>query len=215
MAMDLTRITLRPFKLSDVDDFMLWAGDDEVTQNTRMSLIRSREEALTFIRDVCIPHPWRRSICIDDRCIGMVSVSPNSGAERCRAELGYALAAPFWGQGIATKAVNMAVSQAFSHFPDLLRLEALVDSHNKASQRVLEKAGFIREALLRNYAIVKGIVRDVVIHSFLSSNASTPPNPSVLVIYLVWFGETLHLASGPSPSHYHGKLCQPTSIHQH
>ncbi|XP_054804337.1 uncharacterized protein LOC129307413 [Prosopis cineraria] len=177
MAMDLTRITIRPFKLSDVDDFMLWAGDEQVTQNTRMDSIRSREEALTFIRDVCIPHPWRRSICIDERCIGMVSVSPCSGDERCRAELGYVVAASFWGQGIGTKVVNMAVSQAFAQFPDLLRLEALVDSRNKASQRVLEKAGFLREGLLRNYAIVKGLVRDVCIYSFLSSSAPRPPHP--------------------------------------
>ncbi|KAK4273528.1 hypothetical protein QN277_021911 [Acacia crassicarpa] len=179
MAVDLTRITLRPFKLSDVDDVMLWAGDDQVTLHTRLNTIRSREEALTFIRDACIPHPWRRSICIDDRCIGIIFVSPGSGDERCRAELAYALAAPFWGQGIGTEVVKMAVPQAFSHFPDLLRLQALVDSHNKASQRVLQKAGFLREALFRSYIIVKGTVRDVVVYSFLPSNTSSPPHPTL------------------------------------
>lgn len=174
MSVDLTRITLRPLKLSDVDDLTTWAGDDEVTLNTRMNPIKSKEEALTFIRDECIPHPWRRSICFDGRCIGIVSVTPCSGDERCKAALGYALSASFWGQGITTKVVNLTVSQVFSHFPDLLRLEALTDHRNKASQRVLEKAGFLREGLLRSYIIVKGILRDIVIYSYLSTNSSSP-----------------------------------------
>ncbi|KAK7266874.1 hypothetical protein RIF29_19532 [Crotalaria pallida] len=70
---DLSRISLRPFKISDVDDFLLWAGDDRVTQNLRWKTCGSREEALEFIRDVCIPHPWRRSICLDDHSIGFIS----------------------------------------------------------------------------------------------------------------------------------------------
>lgn len=54
---DRSRISLRPFKLSDVDDFLLWAGDDQVTRHIRWKTCNSREEALIFIRDVCIPHP--------------------------------------------------------------------------------------------------------------------------------------------------------------
>ncbi|KAE9598101.1 hypothetical protein Lalb_Chr15g0076951 [Lupinus albus] len=45
---------------------LLWGGDDEVTQNMSWETCGSREEALEFIRDVCIPHPWGKSICLDD-----------------------------------------------------------------------------------------------------------------------------------------------------
>lgn len=96
------------------------------------------------------------------------------GYGRCRAELGYAIAAEYWGKGITTKAVKMAVSQVFNHFPDLVSLEALTALENKASQRVLEKAGFLREGLLRKYAIVRGIIKDVFIFSILSTNISPP-----------------------------------------
>lgn len=96
---DLSAICLRPFKLSDVDDFLLWAGDDEVIKNIRWKTCGSREEAQSFIRDVCIPHPWRRSICLNDRSIGFVSVYPWSGDDRCKADIGYAVAANYWGQG--------------------------------------------------------------------------------------------------------------------
>lgn len=174
MAIDLSRISLRPFQLSDVDDFLLWAGDDQVTQNLRWKTCASKEEALAFLRDVCIPHPWRRSICLDDRSIGFVSVFRWSGDDRCRADIGYALAAKYWGHGIATKALKIAVLQVFKDLPDLLRLQAFTTVDNMASQRVLGKAGFQREGLLRKYTYLKGNLRDLVVFSFLSTDNPSP-----------------------------------------
>ncbi|KAJ0093434.1 hypothetical protein Patl1_25345 [Pistacia atlantica] len=63
--MEPSRISLRPFKLSDVDDFLKWASDDRVTRYLRWNTITSREEALNYLDKVAIPHPWRRSICLD------------------------------------------------------------------------------------------------------------------------------------------------------
>ncbi|KAK7337863.1 hypothetical protein VNO77_18451 [Canavalia gladiata] len=168
--MDLSRVSLRPFKMSDVEDFLLWAGDNRVTQNLRWKTCGSREEAVAFIRDVCIPHPWRRSICLDDRSIGFISVKPWSGDERCKADIGYAIGANYWGQGITTKALKIAVPQVFKDFNDLLRLQAFTSLENKASQRVLEKVGFLREGVLRKYTYLKGDIKDLVVFSFLSTD---------------------------------------------
>ncbi|XVF57303.1 hypothetical protein PTKIN_Ptkin06aG0194500 [Pterospermum kingtungense] len=154
-VVDLSKVTLRPFKLEDADDFLLFAV--------------SKEEALAHIKDVCIPHPWRRSICIDDRSIGFVSIFPYSGDDRCRANFGYGVAVKYWGHGIATKAVTMVVSQFFVDFPEVVRLEAFVDVENKASQRVVEKAGFQKEGMLRKYEYLKGKLRDLFLYSFLST----------------------------------------------
>ncbi|KAJ0080160.1 hypothetical protein Patl1_23385 [Pistacia atlantica] len=170
---DLSSITLRPFKLTDVDDFMVWAGDDQVMKFIRWNTFTSKEEALTYIKDVCFPHPWRRSICIDDHSIGFVSIFPGSGGDRCRADIGYAIAVRYWGQGIATRAVKIALVEVFKDFPDVLRLQAYVSVENKASQRVLEKAGFHQEGLLRKYSYIKGKLRDLYIYSFLA-----PDSPS-------------------------------------
>ncbi|TKY64868.1 Ribosomal-protein-alanine acetyltransferase [Spatholobus suberectus] len=71
MAIDLSKISELPFKLSDVDDVLLWVGDDKVSQYTRLETCGSRLEALTFVKDECV-HPLRRSICLDDRSIGIV-----------------------------------------------------------------------------------------------------------------------------------------------
>ncbi|CAL5194668.1 unnamed protein product [Lathyrus oleraceus] len=173
MAVDLlSRITLRPFKLSDVDDFMLVACDDRVTNFTRRKTLVSREQTLSYIEDVLIPHPWTRSICIDNQTIGFISISPAGSGDhddddRCRAEVGFGVAANYWGQGICTKAVKVAVSQVFKDIPYLVRLQAFVDMENQASQRVLEKAGFFREGVLRKYSYIKGRVKDIAIFSFL------------------------------------------------
>lgn len=65
-----------------------------------------------------------------------------------KADLGYALARKFWGQGIATEAVARIVNWALA-VPEIYRVWALCDVENSASARVLEKVGMKREGILR------------------------------------------------------------------
>ncbi|KAM7462812.1 hypothetical protein LguiA_030933 [Lonicera macranthoides] len=168
--MDPSKISLRPFKLSDADDFLSWASDNRVTQYLRWNTINTREEALKYIQEVAIPHPWRRSICLADRSIGYVSVKPEFGIDRHRAHVGYAVGAEYWGRGIVTMAMKMAIGVVFKEFPYLVRLEALVEEENKGSQRVLEKVGFKREGVLRKYGFNKGEIRNMIMYGFLSTD---------------------------------------------
>ncbi|KAK9992656.1 hypothetical protein SO802_027641 [Lithocarpus litseifolius] len=133
--MDSSRLFLRPFKHSDVDDFLKWASDDRVTRYLRWDSITSREEALTYLEKVAIPHPWRRSICLDDHSIGYVSIRPEPRDDRCRAHISYAVSTDYWGQGIVTTALKIAVSKVFKEFPDLVRIEAMVEVENKGLKR--------------------------------------------------------------------------------
>ena len=65
----------------------------------------------------------------------------------------------------------MAVSRAFQEFPDVERIEGTVDVNNKASQRVLEKAGFLKEGVLRKYLFINGgRTIDVAMYSLLSTD---------------------------------------------
>ena len=72
------------------------------------------------------------------------------GNDKCRAKVGCALAAKYWGQGITARALKMDISDGFRDFPDLVRRQASVEIENKASQRVLEKLGFQKEGVLRS-----------------------------------------------------------------
>ncbi|KQK12768.2 hypothetical protein BRADI_1g05817v3 [Brachypodium distachyon] len=169
-AKTAVEVTLRPFTLADVDAMMAWASDPVPYEST--------EPLLAFIKDTVLPHPWFRAICLsgsgdgDGRPVGALSVSPT--ADACRAELGYVLARAHWGKGVATAAVRRALGAVFEEVEGLERVEALVDARNAASQRVLEKAGFTREALLRRYCVLKGDVKDMVIYSFVSTDPLPP-----------------------------------------
>ncbi|OVA15508.1 GNAT domain [Macleaya cordata] len=169
--MDPLRITLRPFKLSDIDDYMVWASDEQMIRDTKMKAPSSKEDGLRYLKEVAIPHPWCRSICLEDRSIGLIIIYPGSNEFICRGELGYTLSSQYWGQGIATMAVKMALSSVFVDFPQMERLQALVSSENKASQRVLEKAGFLKEGLMRKHIVIKGKTMDSISYSFLSTDS--------------------------------------------
>ncbi|POO02140.1 FkbH domain containing protein [Trema orientale] len=132
--------------------------------------ITSREEAISYLEKDVMPHPWHQAICLDDRAIGYILVKPESGKDKCRARVSYAVGVDYWGQGIVTRTLKVAISLVFKEFPDLIRLEALVEFENGASQRVLEKVGFLKEGLLRKYGFNKGEIKDVYIYSFLSTD---------------------------------------------
>uniref|UniRef100_A0A0D9W025 N-acetyltransferase domain-containing protein n=1 Tax=Leersia perrieri TaxID=77586 RepID=A0A0D9W025_9ORYZ len=171
-------VTLRRFELSDLDAMMAWASDPEVAAFCRWEPYDSTDHLLAYLRDTVLPHPWIRAICLaaaaagdDDRPVGAVSVTPT--ADACRGELGYVVARAHWGKGVATAAARRAVAAVFGEVEGLERVEALVDVRNAASQRVLEKAGFRREDVLRKYRVIKGDVKDMVIYSFVSTDSLT------------------------------------------
>ncbi|GAA5075835.1 RimJ/RimL family protein N-acetyltransferase [Thermocatellispora tengchongensis] len=65
-----------------------------------------------------------------------------------QAMVGYSLLAEHRGKGFTTRAVNLLVEWAFAH-TSLSRIIAGTNPDNTPSQRVLERAGFTREALIR------------------------------------------------------------------
>lgn len=166
---ELSRISLRPFDPSDVDDFMEWATDDKVTQHCNWGPLTSREEGLHYIQKF-IAQPWLKAICLDDKPIGQISVIGQPGSNRCRAEIGYLLGSKYWGKGITTYVVKLVVNSVFREWPHLERLEGHVDVENLASQRVLEKAGFERQCVLKKYCILGGKTRDMVLFNLLSND---------------------------------------------
>lgn len=83
-----------------------------------------------------------------------------------RAEVGYALARPAWGQGYAQEAMGAFIDHGFGAL-GLNRLEADIDPRNAASARLLERLGFRREGLLRERWIVGDEVSDSALYGLL------------------------------------------------
>lgn len=86
----------------------------------------------------------------NDELIGGLGFSEFQIGASPRAEVGYWLAKPFWGQGIMTAAVRAACDFALDEW-DLVKITAHVFPHNPASARVLEKCGFVQEGYLRKH----------------------------------------------------------------
>ncbi|XP_048569121.1 uncharacterized N-acetyltransferase YoaA-like [Triticum urartu] len=170
-----TEVTLREFTEADAEALFAWASDPRVVLFQRREAYTRVDEARRYILDHVLPHPWYRAICVGTVVVGSISVKPagEEGSSSSRASLGYRVAHGFWGRGIATRAVRMAASAAFAEWPWLARLEAVADVENPASQRVLEKAGFVREGVLRRYLVLKGRPRDMVMFSLSSSRTAT------------------------------------------
>jgi ribosomal-protein-alanine N-acetyltransferase len=86
-----------------------------------------------------------------------------------RAEIGYALGRPYWGQGYMREALHILIDYAFDTL-NLNRLEADIDPRNSASKKSLERLGFLKEGHLRERWIVNGEVSDTGFYGLLRSH---------------------------------------------
>ena len=103
------------------------------------------------------------AIDVHGEAVGGIGIHPKSDV-RCRsAEIGYWLSESLWGQGIVTDAVSSLVPVAFDRY-DIVRLQAGIFSNNPASMRVLEKCGFIREAVHKKAIWKNGRLLDEVVY---------------------------------------------------
>jgi RimJ/RimL family protein N-acetyltransferase len=88
-----------------------------------------------------------------------------------RADLGYWLGVPFWGQGYATEAARLVISYGFVRL-QLHRIQARCFPRNRASARVLEKVGMRYEGLLRGYLRKGDAFEDALLFAILSTDRS-------------------------------------------
>jgi ribosomal-protein-alanine N-acetyltransferase len=87
--------------------------------------------------------------------------------ENYRAEIGYMLLPEFHGKGIITEAVKRLISYGFNDLK-LHSIEAVIDPGNFASERVLQKCNFVKEAHLKEAEFYEGKFLDKVIYSLLN-----------------------------------------------
>ncbi len=99
------------------------------------------------------------AIDVDGEAVGGIGLQLHDDVERCSAEVGYWLGESYWGRGIATAALQSFTAYAFKEFR-LTRVYALPFARNSSSARVLEKAGYVCEGVLRRSAIKDGVVLD-------------------------------------------------------
>lgn len=84
-----------------------------------------------------------------------------------RAIVGYDLVRSHWRRGLTSEALNAILHFGFERM-SLNRVEALTFVDNVPSQRLLEKLGFQREGVLREYECLQNRFIDMAIYSLLN-----------------------------------------------
>ena len=154
-VMNLDRLVLRkPQPRDAVDIFERYARDAEVT---RFLVWQPHESVSVTERFVagCIAlwengnaFPWVITLRSDGALLGMIELRINGS----KADMGYVLARPFWGNGYASEAARGVADWVIAQ-PDVFRVWAVCDVENAASARVLEKAGMQFEGILRRWLV--------------------------------------------------------------
>lgn len=107
----------------------------------------------------------------DGNLIGTVGFHDFELGKSHRAELGYWLAKPYWGQGIMTETVKKISEYGFSEL-GLARITANVFHFNQGSAKVLEKAGFSLEGILSKHYKKDGKIFDGKLYAKIAQSDS-------------------------------------------
>lgn len=101
----------------------------------------------------------------DGRYLGQCGLNQFDELNR-RCNLGYWVRSSATRRGVATRAVSLLRDWAFAH-TNLVRVEIVIAAVNHASVRVAEKAGAVREGVLRHRLFLHGASIDAVMFSFV------------------------------------------------
>jgi RimJ/RimL family protein N-acetyltransferase len=161
------RCLVRPWRASDVESLARHANDIEVARHLRDRFPHPYlpGHAAAFIRTATAADPPTNfAIEVDGEAAGGIGFVRGSDIERYSAEIGYWLGEAHWGRGIVTEALILVTEHAFRDL-NLLRLFAVPFSDNMPSIRVLEKAGYRREGILRSSSVKYGEPRDQALYA--------------------------------------------------
>lgn len=144
-------VILREIMEADLKKMALYANNEKVSINMRDGFPKpfTIERAVAFKQMVDNQHPKSIfAIEFQQQYVGNASLSLGTDVYRKSAEIAYFIGEPFWNKGIVTKAVNLLTEWGFNKL-DIVRIHTGVYDYNLASQRVLEKCGFIKEAVFK------------------------------------------------------------------
>ncbi|TDE05491.1 GNAT family N-acetyltransferase [Flavobacterium hiemivividum] len=170
--LETERLSLRRVNKNDASAILELRSSPESMKYIPRPLLKTTEDALEHIAmiDDKIDNNeginWAITLKNDSELIGLIGfyrIRP----EHYRAEIGYMLLPDFSGKGIISEAVNELMNYGFKTM-QLHSVEGVIDPNNLASEKVLQKNGFIKEAHLRENEYFEGRFWDSVIYSKLN-----------------------------------------------
>ena len=143
-----SRLLLREFDDDDLDNLLALDSDPEVMRYIGDGTVSTREQleqALPRVQAAYERHPglgiWALELAEDQRFLGWACLKYLDQSEHV--EVGYRLLKDAWGKGYATEIAQALVQYGWEKM-ELERIVGITHPENKASQRVLEKCGLVR-----------------------------------------------------------------------
>ncbi|GGA85422.1 GNAT family N-acetyltransferase [Ornithinibacillus halotolerans] len=172
--LETNRLILRQITEKDAEDILKYLSDEEVMQYYGLEPFESIHDALEEIswyqslQNNKTGTRWGITLKESDVVIGSCGFH-NTNSEHYRTEIGFELSKEYWGKGIAREAVEAILTYGFNEL-NLNRIEALIEPPNQSSQKLVERLGFIREGLLRDYEFTSGKFDDLYMYSLLKKD---------------------------------------------
>ena len=170
--LETERLLLRRVVIEDVNEIFALRSDQEVMKYIPRPLVKTTEDALAHIAmidekiDSNEGINWAITLKDNPKLIGLIGhyrIRP----EHFRAEIGYMLLPEYHGKGIISEAIQEVVKYGFDKMK-LHSIEAIIDPENFASEKVLQKNGFVKEAHLKENEFFEGRFLDTVIYSIVN-----------------------------------------------
>ncbi len=163
------KCNIRKWALSDAADLAAALSNQKILDNLRDGLPYpyTERDGQDYISAMLAADPndiFAFAVTADDRVIGSIGVFRQGNIHRQTAELGYYIAESHWGMGIMTEAVRRVCAYVFEN-SNIIRIYAEPFSYNRASCRVLEKAGFQHEGTLKSNAVKNGRIIDMELYA--------------------------------------------------
>ncbi len=168
------RLFLRRVSVDDAHEIMELRGNAETMKYIPRPLAKTIEDAMahiTMIDDKINSNEginWAITINGNPKLIGIIG-HYKIQKENFRAEIGYMLLPEFHNRGIISEAIHEVVNYGFESMK-LHSIEAIIDPRNFASEKVLQKNSFIKEAHIIENGFYDGVFIDTVIYSLLKRN---------------------------------------------
>lgn len=162
---------IRKWRIEDAVDLAEMLDNKNILDNLRDGLPYpyTAKDAEEYIREMLSADSekiFAFAITVNDKAVGSIGVFRCDNIHFRTAEMGYYVGEPYWGKGIGTNAVKQTCNFIFEH-TDIIRIFAEPFAYNTASCRILEKAGFQYEGLLRSNAVKNGRILDMKMYAMV------------------------------------------------
>ena len=164
-------ISIRKWKIEDAEQLKDAINNKKILENLRDGIpypytIENAQEFITQTLKAPKDSQYSWAILVDEKVVGSIGVFRKDNIHYRTAEMGYYIAEEYWGKGIMSKVVKEVCKYLFEN-TDIIRIFAEPFAYNIAYCKVLEKAGFELEGILRNNAMKNGKILDMKMYSII------------------------------------------------